>query len=69
MKTWNVIVSLPVEIEMQVEADGEDEAKVRASGLVNEYPINCVRDALYAATSGSCEIIEAYELEEVNATS
>ena len=68
MKTWNVIVSLPVEIEMQVEAEGEDEAKVRVSGLVDEFPINCVRDALYASTTGSCEVIEAYELEETNAT-
>ena len=64
---WNVIVSLPVEIELQIEAENEDIARISVAALVDNNPMHEVSNSLYA-TAAKCEVIEAYEPEGNNAT-
>ena len=63
IKEWNVIVSIPVEFEVQVEAMTEEEAQERANVLVNDDPLRSINESGFI-TWGDTDIVESWWMED-----
>ena len=66
MRNYNVILSVPVELELQIEAESEDVACALLSQRVDDIGIiNALNESGYFITEDA-KVIESWELEEEN---
>ena len=66
MRNYNVILSVPVELELQIEAESEDVACALLAQRVDDIGIiNALNESGYFITEDA-KVIESWELEEEN---
>jgi hypothetical protein len=58
VKTYNVILAIPVEVEVQIEAENEEVARTLACG---EFSVQDFYDASYLSYADP-EVVEAWEM-------
>ena len=64
MRTYNVIISVPVELELQIEAESEDVARALLAQRVDEIGIiDALGESDYFVTDDA-KVIESWELTE-----
>ena len=64
MKTYNVILSAGIEIERQVEAESEEQARNYAVSAFNDMDIyQAIQNADYVSST-SAEVVESWELRD-----
>jgi len=66
VRNYNVILSVPVELELQIEAESEDVACALLAQRVDDIGIiNALNESGYFITEDA-KVIESWELEEEN---